>query len=104
MIDDKYLGLTAYLRQQHDLGNNFLTMTFQKVQELCGLSTCSASPCSHCKNDASDKLALGWMLADYVIVDCNQDKAIATFQYNPDKVEHCFLSGHSKHCGCPTCS
>ena len=88
MSDDKYLGLTAYLRKQHTHGNNFFALSFQEINELSGFSTEHLKQCS---NNCFDPCALGWLLADYVMLDCSSQKQEISFQYNPDKAESLFL-------------
>ena len=94
MIDDKFLALTAFLRQQHDLGNNILQISATQLQELCGPSFKVTPKAKHTINDSSNACAIGWLLADYVAVDFNKDSQNYILQYNPDKVEDVLIADY----------
>ena len=91
-MNNQFLGLTYYLRDQHDRGNNILSLSFDKLKEICGLPASHDIKAARCVNDGNTHCSLGWMLADYLLVECNQKDEQIVFQYNPDKVEATFLA------------
>ena len=97
---DKYIGLTNYLKSQHKMGNDRFTMTFTEIERACGFPLTHTMRTYFWANDKTQSYALGWMLADFVVVHCDLQGEKITYQYDPQKVESLFagqgksMSGH----------
>lgn len=85
---DKFARFTAYLKQQHEEGNDRITLSFSDIERVLGFPLSKTARKYYWGNDRTQSFPCSWLAADYVVASggCNLVTETTVFEYNPKKV------------------